>query len=135
MVVVLLYRDLLTSVVRVFAIKRGVVVAARVSGKLKAITQAAAIITVLVAALVQQLSEQFARAARLLEAVGMRGGSPQSVAASAFWIMWVVVLVAVWSGLDYFWACRRHIAAAAGSPGDGGPGPGESAAGRPPDGP
>jgi CDP-diacylglycerol--glycerol-3-phosphate 3-phosphatidyltransferase len=113
MVVVLLYRDILTSVVRTFAMKRGVVVAARVSGKLKAISQAAAIISVLVIAAVQELSARFESVSEALGGVGISGGSPQSVSSSAFWIMCVVVLIAVWSGVDYVWACRRHIVAAA----------------------
>jgi len=113
MVVVLLYRDILTSVVRVFAMKRGIVVAARVSGKLKAISQATAIISILTVAAVQQMSGRFAWMKGLLNRIGFTGGSPESVAFSANCIMWVVVLIAVWSGIDYFWACRRHIVAAA----------------------
>jgi hypothetical protein len=23
--------------------------------------------------------------------------------------MWIVLVVAIWSGLDYFWAFRRHM--------------------------
>ncbi len=113
MVVVLLYRDLFTSVVRIFAMKRGVVIAARVSGKLKAISQATAIIAILTAAVLQQMSGKFEWVSSLLGYVGLKGGSPESVATSANWIMWLVVVVAVWSGFDYLWACRKHIVAAA----------------------
>ena len=110
MVVVLLYRDVLTSVIRTFAIKRGVVVAARISGKLKAISQATAIISILVIATAAELGS---RIPSFLGWIGVTGGDTASVLRSSRPIMWIVLAVAVWSGLDYFWACRRHIAAAA----------------------
>jgi len=97
-VVVLLYRDILTSVVRVFAMKRRVVVAARLSGKLKAISQAAAILAILAVAAAYEFRGIYS------DEVVRRCATP---------IMWVVLAVAVWSGLDYAWACRRHILAAA----------------------
>jgi CDP-diacylglycerol--glycerol-3-phosphate 3-phosphatidyltransferase len=109
-VVVLLYRDVLTSVVRTFGMKRGVVIAARVSGKLKAISQAAAIISILVIALAQELGP---RLPWFLSWIGVTGGTARSVLASARPIMWIVLAIAVWSGIDYVWACRRHILAAA----------------------
>jgi len=102
MVVLLLYRDILTSVVRVFAMKRQVVVAARLSGKLKAISQAAAIVSILTVAAAYEFRNIY---------------SDEVVRRCAMPIMWVVLAVAVWSGLDYAWACRRHILAAAGSAG------------------
>jgi CDP-diacylglycerol--glycerol-3-phosphate 3-phosphatidyltransferase len=100
MVVVLLYRDILTSVIRVFSMKHSVVVAARLSGKLKAITQATAIIAMLVMAVSLELRGMYA------PALMRQWATP---------IMWVVLTVAVWSGLDYAWACRRYVLAAAGS--------------------
>jgi CDP-diacylglycerol---glycerol-3-phosphate 3-phosphatidyltransferase len=123
MVVVLLYRDILTSVVRIFAMKRGVVIAARTSGKLKAISQGTAIIAVLSAAGLQQMSGQFQGVRTFLGYLGLKGGSPQSVATSAYWIMWFVLLIAVWSGIDYLWACRKHIIAAAEGESESPPGP------------
>jgi CDP-diacylglycerol---glycerol-3-phosphate 3-phosphatidyltransferase len=94
MVVVLLYRDILTSVLRTFAIKRGVVVAARLSGKLKAVAEAAAIISILTVA----------------AAFTIRGIATEAVVRRvAVREMWIVMAIAVWSGLDYFWACRGHL--------------------------
>ncbi len=113
MVVVLLYRDILTSVVRTFAMKFGVVVAARLSGKLKAVSQAAAIISILTIAAMQQLCARYESFAGVFKYIDVQGGTQWTVARSATWIMWVVMAMAVWSGLDYVWACRRHIMAAA----------------------
>ncbi len=123
-VVVLLYRDILTSVVRTFAMKHGVVVAARLSGKLKAVSQAAAIISILTIAAVQQLCFRFDSFPGVLRYIGVQGGSEETVARSAAWIMWVILAIAVWSGLDYAWSCRRHVLAAAeeGESGSGGAG-------------
>jgi CDP-diacylglycerol--glycerol-3-phosphate 3-phosphatidyltransferase len=94
MVVVLLYRDILTSVLRTFAMKRGVVVAARFSGKLKAVAEAAMIISILVVAASFEfrhiLTEEVVRKVAVRE-------------------MWVVLGIAIWSGLDYFWTCRKHM--------------------------
>ncbi|MHC4917255.1 MAG: CDP-diacylglycerol--glycerol-3-phosphate 3-phosphatidyltransferase [Planctomycetota bacterium] len=115
-VVVLLYRDILTSVVRTFGMKRGVVIAARVSGKLKAISQAAAIISILVIALAHELGPSLPS---FLSWIGVTGGTTRSVLASARPIMWMVLAIAVWSGIDYVWACRRHILAAAAPAGEG----------------
>jgi CDP-diacylglycerol--glycerol-3-phosphate 3-phosphatidyltransferase len=128
MVMVLLYRDILTSVIRTFAMKRGVVVAARISGKIKAISQATAIISVLVIAIAQELGP---RLPTFLAWLGVTGGTVSSVKASAVPIMWAVVTIAVWSGVDYAWACRRHFLAAAGTDQDSGltPGPGQNAGG------
>ncbi|HOX07457.1 MAG TPA: CDP-diacylglycerol--glycerol-3-phosphate 3-phosphatidyltransferase [Planctomycetota bacterium] len=96
-VVVLFYRDLLTSVLRTFAMKRGVVIAARTSGKVKAVVEAAGIIAILVLA----LKHEFMAIPHEL--------IPALMKAPAYWIMMVVIAVAVWSGLDYFWACRKHM--------------------------
>jgi phosphatidylglycerophosphate synthase len=110
MVVVLFYRDLLTSVLRTFAMKRGVVIAARVSGKVKAVIEAAAIIAILVVAIKHVLTEV----------------PSHVVYRQAYWIMWIVLAVAVWSGLDYFWTCRRHMV-----PPESAEEPGPGSAGRP----
>jgi len=114
MVVVLFYRDLLTSVLRTFAIRRGVVVAARASGKIKAIVEAVAMVAILVIALRHEI----------------RGLPADMVRRPAYWMMLVVLVVAVWSGIDYFWACRKHmVPPEAEAPGESGaPGsPGASA--------
>ena len=123
-VVVLLYRDVLTSVLRTFAMKRGVALAARVSGKLKAVSQAAAIISILTIAAVQELCARFESFPGVLRYIGVQGGTEETVARSAVWIMGVVLAIAVWSGLDYAWSCRRHVLAAAeeGESGAGGAG-------------
>jgi len=94
MVVLLLYRDIVTSVLRTFAIKRGAVVAARFSGKLKAVAEATAIISILVVAISYEM---------------LKNPPHNWVYRHVYWLMMVVVAVAVWSGLDYFWACRKHM--------------------------
>jgi CDP-diacylglycerol--glycerol-3-phosphate 3-phosphatidyltransferase len=94
MVVLLLYRDIVTSVLRTFAIKRGVVVAARFSGKLKAVAEATAIISILVVAIAYQM---------------MNNVPHDWVYRHVLGIMWIVLAIAMWSGLDYFWACRQHL--------------------------
>lgn len=94
MVVVLLYRDIVTSVLRTFAIKRGAVVAARFSGKLKAVAEAGAIVSILVVAI----------------AYKMMSNVPEDwVYRHVRGIMWIVLGIAVWSAVDYFWACRKHM--------------------------
>jgi CDP-diacylglycerol--glycerol-3-phosphate 3-phosphatidyltransferase len=93
MVVVLLYRDLLTSVLRTFAMKRGVVVAARFSGKVKAIAEATAIISILVVAIRNEL----------------RGVPSHVFYHRAYWMMLIVLAIAVLSGIDYFWTCRKQM--------------------------
>ena len=108
-VVILLYRDILTSVIRVFAMKRQVVVAARVSGKLKAIAQAAAIISILTIALAQELGPNIPG---IFSWIGVKGGTPETVLNSSRIIMWAVLLISIWSGIDYAWACRKHFIAA-----------------------
>jgi CDP-diacylglycerol---glycerol-3-phosphate 3-phosphatidyltransferase len=110
MVVVLLYRDILTSVARVFAIKRGVVIAARISGKIKAVSQGLAIVTILTAAIMHETMEQVPGFMVWLGGPGSRlgAGSPGYPA-----IMWGVVAIAIWSGMDYAWSSRRHFIAAA----------------------
>jgi CDP-diacylglycerol--glycerol-3-phosphate 3-phosphatidyltransferase len=94
MVMVLLYRDILTSVVRTFAMKHGAVVAARFSGKLKAMAEGTAIISILVVAISYEM---------------LKNPPHNWVYRHVYWLMMVVVAVAVWSGLDYFWACRKHM--------------------------
>jgi CDP-diacylglycerol--glycerol-3-phosphate 3-phosphatidyltransferase len=103
MVVLLLYRDLVTSVLRTFAIKRGAVVAARFSGKLKAVAEAAAIISVLVVAIVYKMKSDVPEE--------LKANIPESwVYQHVRVIMWIVLAIALWSAADYFWACRGHMA-------------------------
>jgi len=93
MVVILLYRDITTSIVRTFGLGKRKVISARLSGKLKALLQSAVIITVL--------------------AIGAFWG-PEAIAASADLrravgaMMWTTMIVAVLSGIDYLWA-NRHL--------------------------
>src|SRR5471030_2418157 len=51
MVMILLYRDLLVTVIRTFAVERGVYIHARASGKIKAITQGTVVFVTLIVAL------------------------------------------------------------------------------------
>jgi len=89
MVMVMLYRDLLVTVIRTFGVERRVFVHARASGKIKAVAQGGAAFAVLVVAL-------------------WMGGTHGTVAPIAVKLMWLVTIVTVWSGLDYFWA-NRHL--------------------------
>jgi len=91
MAVILLYRDILTSVVRTFAIKKNIVVAARISGKIKAISQGAAIIAILLLVIA-------------------RGESTDLVAGPFRYIGFIVVAVAVWSAADYLLSNRTVFA-------------------------
>ncbi|MFP4056439.1 MAG: CDP-diacylglycerol--glycerol-3-phosphate 3-phosphatidyltransferase [Candidatus Brocadiia bacterium] len=89
MVALLFYRDFVVAYMRIAAAHAGMVMAARLSGKLKAVTQAVAIIAILILI------------------VATPAGDPERVEATrrtAHWLMGLVVLVTVWSGIDYVWS-------------------------------
>jgi CDP-diacylglycerol--glycerol-3-phosphate 3-phosphatidyltransferase len=92
MAMVLFYRDLLTTVIRAFGVEQGKFVAARASGKIKAITQGTVVAITLVVAIWHGP-----------EFVDYKDGS--AVARS---LMWVVTAVTLWSAADYFWG-NRHL--------------------------
>ena len=87
MAMVLLYRDLLVTVIRTFGVERRIFVHARSSGKIKAVAQGCAVFVTLAMAIYQ---------------------GEDSVAPMAHTLMWVVTAVTLWSAVDYFWA-NRHL--------------------------
>ena len=91
MPVLLVLRDIGTSVVRTFAMEQGIVVAAKASGKTKAVAQGFVMIALMVLAIVRGkfgiLAADFARDATLM--------------------MGIVIAVAYWALADHLWA---HIA-------------------------
>ena len=99
MLAVLFYRDSIVSAVRIAAATRNQSVAARSSGKLKAIVQGAAILLVL-----------------SLDLARLAGSGPASLAfdAAAFWSLTAVTAVTAYSAVDYVagnWAVIRSLKA------------------------
>jgi len=96
MIAVFFYRDVLVSVVRVFSMRQGIVVAARKSGKTKAWVQAVSTFLVLFLLILPR--------ANML---------PPSLAADAAFkrktmaIIGVAMLVTLWSAIDY-WRHNHH---------------------------
>lgn len=80
---VFVYRDIMVSIIRVFAAKQGVVVHARRSGKMKAVAQATAIVSVLCFLVLESL-------------FGMDSHRQLS-----FYIVMAASVVTVLSGIDY----------------------------------
>jgi CDP-diacylglycerol--glycerol-3-phosphate 3-phosphatidyltransferase len=93
-VMVLLYRDLLVSITRTFAMKKGVVIAARFTGKLKAVSQASAIVAILVVALWRAL----------------RDGSAWGLSGLGHTLAYILVATSLFSLVDYLRANRRVFA-------------------------
>ena len=91
MVLVLFYRDIVSSMTRVFALRQGLIVAARGSGKVKAWSQAAVMTALILMAAVH--------AARN---IGLDDTKRYGLI-----FMWIAVVVAIWSGIDYIWANRK----------------------------
>jgi len=96
MVMMLLYRDLLVTVIRTFAVERQVFIHARASGKIKAVAQGGAAIAVLILAAL--CGEEWVAH----EAFG--SGSATGVAQT---LMWLVTMVTLWSAWDYTWSNRK----------------------------
>jgi len=90
MPVLLFYRDVLTGVIRTFAMRKGIAFAARYSGKFKAISQAVALIMTLSLAVLFGEGVPAADFARLV-ATPLTG---------------IVVVISLGSGIDYFVAAR-----------------------------
>ena len=82
MVALIFYRDIIVANIRIAAAMKGTVIQARTSGKIKAVVQAAVILTVIAG------MNYFGR-----EAENFRDFS--------LWAMGVLTAVTVWSGLDY----------------------------------
>ena len=91
MFAVILYRDLLVAYVRIWAMRHGVVQAARLSGKLKAVVQGVAILVISLGALAAALT--------WLDATLWRS--------VARWTMAGVAVVTGLSGVDYVLGLRR----------------------------
>ena len=98
MVMLLLYRDLLVTIIRSFGVERRVFVHARSSGKIKAIVQGTVVFITLLSAIIY--GEQSVAYESVV--VGMH------VTALAHTLMWIVLLVTLWSAIDYLWG-NRHL--------------------------
>ena len=94
-IAIFFYRDVLVSVIRVFSIKEGVVVAARKSGKTKAWVQAVCILLVLLMLLAEK--------ANLFSAdIAILGLKITTL------IIFAAAVITVWSAIDY-WKANRHV--------------------------
>ena len=89
-IAIFFYRDVLVSVIRVFSIKSGVVVAARQSGKIKALIQAGAIGGVLIIMIAQRM--QFLP-------TPFNGVFNISLATE---LIFLAAMGTLWSGIDYW---------------------------------
>lgn len=94
MVLVFVYRDSLISTMRTVCAYRGEVVAARASGKIKAIVQATAIIAVLFFRIVSQIFPQQVK--------------PEWVDRGAWWLVLVAALYTLYSLWEYI-SANMHI--------------------------
>jgi len=92
MVAVIFYRDMMVAYVRIWSMWHGVVQAARVSGKIKAIVQGVGILIICIAALAAALD-------------WLDGGLAQRL---SWWIMLVVTAATAVSGIEYA-AGLRHL--------------------------
>jgi CDP-diacylglycerol--glycerol-3-phosphate 3-phosphatidyltransferase len=97
MFLIFLYRDTMVSAIRYLCIKQGVVVPARVSGKLKAIFQAIGSFGVVVV----QLSWIYAPTMAPSTIIGRHPG---------YVIMLFPALFTAYSAIDYWWGNRQTIA-------------------------
>jgi CDP-diacylglycerol--glycerol-3-phosphate 3-phosphatidyltransferase len=95
------YRDAIVSTIRVLAASQGVIVSARWSGKLKAVVQGTAIVTIMVL--------MIARGTFGLE-FDADGADPLRESFSRP-VMWGVAVVTLFSLGDYLWGNRRILAA------------------------
>lgn len=89
------WRDSVVSTIRVLAASQGVIVSARFAGKVKAIVQGAAIITLLALGCGR----------------GLLGWSLEEVRVLSGAVMWYVSAVTVWSLADYLWGNRKVLRA------------------------
>lgn len=98
MIAIFFYRDVLVSVIRVFAMKEGVVVAARKSGKTKAWAQATCTFVVLILLILQ-------KAGVLPPSIGEQAAFRRITTS----IIALTSLVTLWSAYDYFSANKQLI--------------------------
>ncbi len=94
---VLIWRDILVSAIRTAAASQGLVLAARSSGKIKAIVQAAAIFAVLLA--------------QLAHGYNLNWGFSWLWFQNLF--VWAAALITAWSLADYAYSCRAAFRALA----------------------
>ncbi len=101
MVAIFFYRDVLVSVVRVFSMKQGILVAARKSGKTKAWVQALCAFSVMILLVLRKLN--------CLPAVVSSETAFKHLTMS---IIGVAAMVTLWSAFDYWSANKQAIYAA-----------------------
>lgn len=93
LVLLFVFRDAIISMLRTLCAMKGKALAARKSGKLKAILQAIAIY--LLVSLIFVYAQGWISLHTLREA--------------SFWIVAVTALYTVISGIEYLWSCRRYV--------------------------
>jgi CDP-diacylglycerol--glycerol-3-phosphate 3-phosphatidyltransferase len=96
LIVIFFYRDVLVSVIRVFAMKEGVVISARKSGKTKAWVQALCIFMVFVILILEKLS-----------IVKNAYWKPFHLHYATFFIA-IAALITIWSAFDY-WHYNKQV--------------------------
>ncbi len=90
MPMVLLYRDLIVSALRMYALNKKIIIGARGSGKIKAIVQGTCSIVILVLILKE-------------------GGSIIRIDNKIYWLGLIAVLTTVWSAIDYSFGILRKV--------------------------
>ena len=93
------YRDMVTAVIRLFAMRKGLVVAARWSGKIKAWVQAVAMLSLVGLAIV--FYEPLENLAELPICSGWE------LSEIGFWLGLVAAVYSVFSGIEYLVANRN----------------------------
>ena len=93
LVAVIFYRDAAVAYIRILAASTGTVLAARTSGKVKAVSQGTGIFVFLLVRTLSFFNEKF---------MGIREDT-------FYWVLIPVVLVTAISGFDYIWANRSII--------------------------
>lgn len=93
-IAMIFYRDSIVAFVRILAASQGTIVAARMSGKLKAIVQGGAIMTILTASC-------------LRETLSLTDDMVKNDIARP--LMWIVACVTIFSLFDYVWGNREAI--------------------------
>jgi CDP-diacylglycerol--glycerol-3-phosphate 3-phosphatidyltransferase len=78
---IIIFREVLITVLRFFAGKKGLIVSASPWGKLKTVSQIIAIALIMVS-------------------------KNWHIATFSLWILWIAVLLTIWSGIDYLWRWR-----------------------------
>ena len=93
LILVFLYRDTIISTLRTLCALRGVALAARMSGKVKAVVQAVTIFVILFAMMFETMGLLSMREMRLI----------------SFYTVLVAALYTVFSGVEYLWVNRSFI--------------------------